>query len=108
MSVAAGVDRDETALRRIIDDRFVFNRSNGRTSGNAALMANILELQMTGRHSAVVSRRLARAVNVDFNVSECPVDCLGRRLGRSSFPNGYFGTMSIISPVNATPTPVAT
>jgi hypothetical protein len=31
--VAAEVSRDESALRRLVDDKFVFNAANGSTSG---------------------------------------------------------------------------
>ena len=44
--VAAEVSRDEAALRRMVDDRFVFNSSNGTTSGKDELIAEILKMAM--------------------------------------------------------------
>jgi len=47
--VAAEVSRDEAALRRMVDDRFVFNSSNGRTSGKDELIAEVLKMAMIGQ-----------------------------------------------------------
>ena len=44
--VAAEVSRDEAALRRMVDDRFVFNSSNGTTSGKDELIAEVLKMAM--------------------------------------------------------------
>lgn len=47
--VAAEVNRDEAALRRLIDDRFVFNTSKGTTTGKEALIESILGMNMVGQ-----------------------------------------------------------
>ncbi|UCH27305.1 MAG: nuclear transport factor 2 family protein [Trueperaceae bacterium] len=47
--VAAEITRDETALRRILDDRFVLNAGDGTTSGKDALIESILSWNMTGQ-----------------------------------------------------------
>ena len=47
--VAAEVSRDEAALRRILDDRFVFNSNRGTTSGKAELIESVLSWRMTGQ-----------------------------------------------------------
>jgi ketosteroid isomerase-like protein len=47
--VAAEISRDEATLRRIVDDRFVFNSNSGRTSGKVDLIHNILGWRMTGQ-----------------------------------------------------------
>jgi ketosteroid isomerase-like protein len=47
--VAAEVSRDEATLRRIVDDRFVFNSNSGTTSGKSELIENILSWKMTGQ-----------------------------------------------------------
>jgi ketosteroid isomerase-like protein len=47
--VAAEVSRDEAALRRMVDDRFVLNSSNGTTSGKDELIAEVLKMAMTGQ-----------------------------------------------------------
>jgi hypothetical protein len=47
--VAAEVRRDEPALRRVIDDRFVLNSSTGSTSGKEELIQAVLKLSMVGQ-----------------------------------------------------------
>lgn len=47
--VAAELSRDEAALRKMVDDRFVFNSSPGTTSGKEALIQNVLGMNMTGQ-----------------------------------------------------------
>jgi len=47
--VAAEVARDEETLRRLVDDRFVFNQSNGTTLGKEDLIDAILRMSMTGQ-----------------------------------------------------------
>lgn len=47
--VAAEVNREEAVLRRVIDDRFVFNANDGRTSNKATLIENVLGGKMTGQ-----------------------------------------------------------
>ena len=47
--VAAELSRDEAALRRIVDDRFVFNSSSGETTGKEALIQGLLQMAMTGQ-----------------------------------------------------------
>lgn len=47
--VAAEVNRDEVTLRRLIDDRFVYNSSNGVTSGKEELIQSILKMNMVGQ-----------------------------------------------------------
>jgi len=47
--VLAEVNRDEASLRRMIDDRFVFNSSDGATSNKEELIQNILKMAMVGQ-----------------------------------------------------------
>ena len=47
--VAAEISRDEATLRRILDDRFVFNSNRGTTSGKAELIESVLSWRMTGQ-----------------------------------------------------------
>ncbi len=47
--VAAEVTRDEPALRRLVDDRFVQNSPNGTTSGKDELIRAVLKLRMLGQ-----------------------------------------------------------
>jgi Domain of unknown function (DUF4440) len=46
--VAAEVSRDEQALRRLVDDTFVYNSPDGTTSGKEELIQAILKLRMVG------------------------------------------------------------
>jgi len=45
----AEVARDEATLRRVLDDRFVFNSNSGEISGKEELIRNILGGRMTGQ-----------------------------------------------------------
>ena len=47
--VAAEVGRDEATLRRLIDDRFVFNSSDGTTSSKEELIRSVLDMDMIGQ-----------------------------------------------------------
>ena len=47
--VAAEVRRDEEALRRLVDDRFVFNSNDGKTLDKAALIGNVLGMNMVAQ-----------------------------------------------------------
>lgn len=47
--VAAEVSRNEAILRRMIDDRFVYNSSRGTTSGKEELIQEVLKMAMVGQ-----------------------------------------------------------
>lgn len=47
--VAAEVAADVDTLRRILDGRFVFNRSDGTTTGKDALIRAVLGMEMTAQ-----------------------------------------------------------
>lgn len=44
--VAAEVSRDEATLRRLVDDRFQHNRSDGTTTGKEELIQGLLKMSM--------------------------------------------------------------
>jgi ribosomal protein S18 acetylase RimI-like enzyme len=44
--VAAEVNRDDAALRRLVDDHFVFNSNDGRTLDKAGLISTVLGMNM--------------------------------------------------------------
>jgi len=46
---AAEVRRDETALRRYVDDRFVRNHDDGTTSGKEDFIAAVLRLKLVNQ-----------------------------------------------------------
>jgi ketosteroid isomerase-like protein len=48
--IDAEIKHDETTLRRIIDDRFVFNSNNGKTSGKETLIMNVLSWNMVAQN----------------------------------------------------------
>lgn len=47
--VAAEVKRDEAVLRKLVDDRFLYNSSQGVTSGKEELIQHVLKLSMVGQ-----------------------------------------------------------
>ena len=47
--VAAEVSRDEATLRRVVDDAFTYNASDGRTSGKDALIQGVLHMNLVGQ-----------------------------------------------------------
>lgn len=47
--VAAEVTRDEQALRRLVDDKFVQNSPTGTTSGKEELIRGVLNMRMLGQ-----------------------------------------------------------
>jgi len=47
--VAAEVRRDEAALRRMVDDRFVFNSSDGSTLDKEGLIQSVLRMNMVAQ-----------------------------------------------------------
>ena len=47
--VAAEVGRDEAVLRKLVDDRFVYNSSQGTTSGKEELIQRVLKMSMVGQ-----------------------------------------------------------
>lgn len=47
--IQAEINGDESALRRVIDDRFVFNSNDGTTAGKEELITNVLAWDMTGQ-----------------------------------------------------------
>ena len=47
--VAAEVNRDEAALRRLVDDRFQYNTARGTTTGKEELIESLLKMNMVGQ-----------------------------------------------------------
>ena len=47
--VAAEVNRDEAALRRLVDDKFRYNTARGTTTGKEELIASLLKMNMVGQ-----------------------------------------------------------
>lgn len=68
--VAAELARDEAALRRLVDDRFVFNSGGGTTSGKEALIASVLAMPMVGQTISERSVLIEEHVALVFGTTE--------------------------------------
>jgi hypothetical protein len=68
--VAAEVARDEGALRRLVDDAFRFNRSDGTTSDKQALIQGVLRMKMIGQNVSERSVHLEGHVAMVFGTTE--------------------------------------
>lgn len=68
--VAAEVSRDEAALRRVIDDAFVYNASTGTTSGKEALIQNVLQMNMVGQTIRERTVRIEGSVALVFATAD--------------------------------------
>ena len=68
--VAAEVSRDETALRRLVDDRFQYNTSRGTTTGKEELIASLLKMSMVGQTIKERSVLVEGSVALVFGTAE--------------------------------------
>jgi hypothetical protein len=68
--IAAEVGRDEAALRRLIDDRFLFNSSRGTTTGKEDLIQNVLKMNMVGQTIRERSVLIEGNIAMVFGTSE--------------------------------------
>lgn len=68
--VAAEVARDEATLRRVVDDAFTYNASDGTTSGKDALIQNVLQMQMVGQTIRERSVRVEGAFALVFGTAD--------------------------------------
>lgn len=68
--VAAEIDADEAALRRLVDDRFVMNSADGSTSGKEDLIRTVLGMDMTGQTISDRSVTIEGNVGVIFGTTE--------------------------------------
>ena len=68
--VAAEVGRDEAALRRLVDDRFVYNSSKGTTSGKEELIQGVLKMSMVGQTLSERSVLLEGNIAFSFGTAE--------------------------------------
>ena len=68
--VAAEVNRDEAALRRLVDDKFVYNAADGTTSGREELIRGVIRMNMTGQTISERSVILEADVGVIFGTTE--------------------------------------
>jgi hypothetical protein len=48
--IAAELSRDVGALRRLVDDRFVYNSSSGKTTDKEELINTVLKMSMVGQN----------------------------------------------------------
>lgn len=68
--VAAEVNRDEAALRRLVDEKFVANSARGTTSGKEELIRTVLSWNMTGQTISERSVILERGMAVIMGTAE--------------------------------------
>lgn len=68
--VAAEVARDETALRRLVDDKFRFNTSRGTTTGKEELIGGVLKMNMVGQTIKERSLVIEEPVALVFGTAE--------------------------------------
>lgn len=68
--IAAEIGRDEATLRRIIDDRFVFNSNSGKTTDKASLIKEILGWKMTDQTLSERTVLVAGDTAVVFGTTE--------------------------------------
>ncbi len=68
--VQAEIHSDEAALRRIVDDRFVFHASDGTTSGKEDLITMAVGWDMTGQTISERSVVVAGETAVIFGTTE--------------------------------------
>ena len=68
--VAAEVSRDEEALRRLVDDRFVFNSNDGKTLDKAGLIGSVLGLNMIAQTISERTVLVEGDIGVVFGTTE--------------------------------------
>ena len=68
--VAAEVSRDEATLRRVVDDAFTYNASDGSTSGKDALIQGVLNMNMVGQTIRERSVRVEGDVALVFGTAD--------------------------------------
>ena len=82
--VAAEVNRDEPTLRRLVDDRFVYNSSKGTASGKEELIKNVLEMAMTRQTLTERSVLMEGDVALIFGTTELRFAVPGKEDGVST------------------------
>lgn len=73
--IVAEVNRDEAALRRILDDRFVWNRSNGSTTGKEAYVQDIMSDSFSLAGQTIRERSLLLQGEVAFDFGTADLRC---------------------------------
>lgn len=68
--VAAELRRDERALRRLVDNRFVYNAADGTTSGKEALIQGVLRMNMVGQEVTERSLLIEGDIALIFGTTE--------------------------------------
>jgi len=68
--VAAELARDEAALRRLVDDRFVFNSGRGTTTDKEALIESVQGMNMVGQTISERSVLVEDGVALVFGTTE--------------------------------------
>ena len=89
--VAAEIAGDERALRRLVDDRFVFNSSDGSTSGKEELIRSVMSMDMVGQEITERSVIVEDKVAIIFGTAEFRFQSPGEapRLSKSRYTSVY-------------------
>ncbi len=83
--VAAEVSRDEPALLDLVDDKFVFNSSDGTTSGKAELIRGVMSMDMVGQELSERSVLIEGDVAVIYGTTELRFQSPGEALRISKY-----------------------
>jgi ketosteroid isomerase-like protein len=89
--VAAEINRDASALDRLVDDKFVYNAADGTTSGKEELIRSVLSMNMTDQ---TISERMVVVegdVAVIFGTAELRFEGTGEapRLSKLRYTSVY-------------------
>ncbi len=68
--VAAEVSRNESILHRLVDERFVFNSSDGSTSGKAELIRSVMSMDMVSQELSERSVLVEGHMAIIFGTTE--------------------------------------
>jgi len=82
--VIAEVTRDEATLRRLIDERFVFNSSKGTTKGKEELIQSVLNMAMVGQTLRERSVVIEDDIALIFGTADLRFEVPGKELSVSS------------------------
>jgi hypothetical protein len=82
--VIAEVTRDEATLRRLIDERFVFNSSKGTTKGKEELIQSVLNMAMVGQTLRERSVVIEDDIALIFGTTDLRFEVPGKELSVSS------------------------
>ena len=89
--VAAEIAREESVLRRLVDDRFVFNSSDGSTSGKEELIRGVMSMDMVDQVLSERSVLVEDKMAIIFGTTEIRFQSAGEapRLSKYRYVSVY-------------------